>query len=59
MCLTLHVTGMLQMLTIHFGDGFDWETAPWYSVEGLQDVANLHDQVLSEGHQYTVESLQK
>ena len=42
-----------------FGDGFDWETAPWYSVEGLQDVANLHDQVLSEGHQYTVESLQK
>ena len=37
-----------------FGDGFDWETAPWYSVEGLQDVANLHDQVLAEGHQHTV-----
>ena len=24
-----------------FGEGFDWETAPWYSVEGLQDIANL------------------
>ena len=42
-----------------FGNGFDWETAPWYSVEGLQDVADLHDKVLTEGHQYTVESLQK
>ena len=30
-----------------FGEGFDWETAPWYSVEGLQDVANLHDEVTS------------
>ena len=42
-----------------FGEGFDWETAPWYSVEGLQDIANLHDQVLAEGNLYTVESLQK
>ena len=33
-----------------FGEGFDWETAPWYSVEGLQDVANLHDQTLESGH---------
>ena len=41
-----------------FGEGFDWETAPWYSIEGLQDIADLHDQVLSEGNQYTVESLQ-
>ena len=39
-----------------FGEGFDWETAPWYSIEGLQDIADLHDQVLSEGNQYTVES---
>ena len=22
-----------------FGEGFDWETAPWYSIEGLQDIA--------------------
>ena len=41
-----------------FGEGFDWETAPWYSVEGLQDVANLHDNVLKSGHQYTMEALQ-
>ena len=41
-----------------FGDGFDWETAPWYSVEGLQDIANLHDDVLESGHQYTMEALQ-
>ena len=41
-----------------FGEGFDWETAPWYSVEGLQDIANLHDNVLESGHQYTLEALQ-
>ena len=41
-----------------FGDGFDWANAPWYSVEGLQDIANLHDEVVSQGHQYTLESLQ-
>ena len=41
-----------------FGEGFDWATAPWYSVEGLQDIANLHDEVVSKGHQYTLESLQ-
>ena len=34
-----------------------WETAPWYSVEGLQDIANLHDNVIDSGYQYTVESL--
>ena len=32
---------------------------PWYSVEGLQDIADLHDQVLADGNTYTVESLQK
>ena len=36
-----------------FGEGFDWETAPWYSIEGLQDVADLHDQTLESGHLYT------
>ena len=36
-----------------FGEGFDWETAPWYSVEGLQDIANLHDDVIDSGYQYT------
>ena len=41
-----------------FGEGFDWETAPWYSVEGLQDIANLHDDVLDSGYQYTMDALQ-
>ena len=41
-----------------FGEGFDWENAPWYSVEGLQDIANLHDNVLESGYQYTMEALQ-
>ena len=40
-----------------FGEGFDWETAPWYSVEGLQDIADLHDEVLSKGEQYTMNAL--
>ena len=41
-----------------FGDGSDWETAPWYSVEGLQDIASLHDQTIESGHLYTMEALQ-
>ena len=40
-----------------FGEGFDWETAPWYSVEGLQDIADLHDANIDNGYQYTLESL--
>ena len=24
-----------------FGEGFSWANAPWFSAEGLQDVANL------------------
>ena len=24
-----------------FGEGFNWENAPWFSAEGLQDVAEL------------------
>ena len=40
-----------------FAEGFDWETAPWYSVEGLQDIADLHDSNIDNGYQYTLESL--
>ena len=40
-----------------FVEGFDWETAPWYSVEGLQDIADLHDSNIDNGYQYTLESL--
>ena len=29
-----------------FGEGFDWENAPWYSVEGLQDVAPIQKQTV-------------
>ena len=24
-----------------FGEGFSWENAPWFSAEGLSDVAEL------------------
>ena len=34
------------------------QTAPWYSVEGLQDIANLHDDVIDSGYEYTVEALE-
>ena len=26
-----------------FGEGFSWENAPWFSVEGLRDVAELRN----------------
>ena len=29
-----------------FGEGFDWENAPWYSVEGLNDVAPIQKQTV-------------
>ncbi len=41
-----------------FGEGFDWETAPWYSAEGLLDIADLHDETLQDGELYTVDALQ-
>jgi len=41
-----------------FGEGFDWETAPWYSAEGLLDIANLHDETLQDGELYTMDALQ-
>jgi hypothetical protein len=31
------------------GEGFSWENSPWFSVEGLRDIGELHN---------TVESLQ-
>ena len=40
-----------------FGEGFDWETAPWYSAEGLLDIADLHDETLQD-ELYTVDALQ-
>ena len=58
MFLTHLATGMLQMLTIL--SVRDLIGRPHHgSVEGLQDIADLHDQVLADGNTYTVESLQK
>ncbi len=31
------------------GEGFSWENSPWFSVEGLRDIGELHN---------TLESLQ-
>ena len=31
-----------------FGEGFDWENAPWYSVEGLKDVAPISKKTVVE-----------
>lgn len=28
-----------------FGEGFDWATAPWFDVNGLHDIAQLHHTV--------------
>lgn len=42
-----------------FGDGFSWENASWFDVNGLQDIASLHDQTVESGYQYTMEALQQ
>ena len=31
-----------------FGEGFSWEDAPWYSIEGLIDVAPMHKKTVVE-----------
>ena len=36
-----------------FGEGFDWENAPWYSVEGLKDVAPISKKTVVEKLQET------
>ena len=30
-----------------FGEGFSWANAPWFSVEGLRDIGELHDTMTS------------
>lgn len=30
------------------GEGFDWETAPWFSAEGLIDVAPMQKETVLE-----------
>ena len=29
-----------------FGEGFDWETAPWFDVNGLNDVAPMQEKTV-------------
>lgn len=41
-----------------FGQGFDWATAPWFDVNGLLDIAHLHDDVVKSKKQYTLDKLQ-
>ena len=40
-----------------FGEGFDWASAPWFSAEGLVDIGKLHDNVVENGYQNTVQFL--
>jgi hypothetical protein len=29
------------------GEGFSWANAPWFSVEGLRDIGELHNTMAS------------
>ena len=31
-----------------FGEGFDWETAPWFDANGLNDVAKISSETVVE-----------
>ena len=31
-----------------FGEGFDWETAPWFDANGLNDVAPIQKQTVAQ-----------
>ena len=31
-----------------FGEGFDWESAPWIDANGLQDVARIEKETVME-----------
>ena len=55
MFLTVRVTGILSTQTIPLVKVLTGRHPPWYSIEGLGDIANLHDKTLAKGHQYTME----
>ena len=48
MFLTTVVTGIFLLPIILLATDLIAK-CPWYSVEGLQDIANLHDEVVSQG----------
>ena len=31
-----------------FGQGFDWETAPWFNANGLRDIAKISSKTVVE-----------
>ena len=31
-----------------FGEGFDWENAPWFDINGLKDVAPIQKETVME-----------
>tara|TARA_Y100001933_G_C18854461_1_gene503193 strand:- start:569 stop:817 length:249 start_codon:yes stop_codon:yes gene_type:complete len=31
-----------------FGDGFDWEKAPWFDINGLNDIARIEEETVVE-----------
>ena len=31
-----------------FGEGFDWESAPWFDVNGLSDIAPIEKQTVAQ-----------
>ena len=34
-----------------FGEGFDWETAPWFDANGLNDVSPIQEKTVLQGLQ--------
>ena len=43
-----HVTGTQLLPDNTFGEGFNWENAPWFDANGLQDVAKIEKESVVE-----------
>ena len=39
-----------------FGEGFNWETAPWFDAHGLNDIAELDNAMINIQRQASTES---
>ena len=48
MYLTLNVYWYVVAPDNTFGEGFNWETAPWFDANGLQDVAKIEKESVVE-----------
>ena len=49
------VTGMCMAPDNTFGEGFDWETAPWFDANGLNDVAPMQASTVLESYKIKVD----